>query len=151
MRTLPQATPSGKAASNTTSFAALIGSPTWITRKRHQKLILYKKQKRTPEEYPKYDNYDAIEVSRVAEIPGDYEGAMGVPISFLDKFNPHQFQILGITDRDNNSGLKTKEYAVGDAPNPSDLNRRGAIKVGGNLKSTYARILIKAREAPDED
>ena len=128
-------------------------SVNWFTnldhQKRYEKLILYKKH--TPEEYPKYDNYDAIEVSRVAEIPADYEGAMGVPISFLDKFNPHQFQILGITDRDNNSGLKTKEYTLGDAPNPNDLNRRGAITVGDNLKSTYARILIKASKASDED
>ena len=54
--------------------------------------------------YPKYDNYDAIEVSKVVDIPVDYEGAMGVPITFLDKYNPSQFQILGITDRDNNSG-----------------------------------------------
>ena len=69
----------------------------WFTNldhpKRHEKLELYKHY--TPEEYPKYDNYDAIEVSKTAEIPKDYEGAMGVPISFLDKFNPKQFDIHG--------------------------------------------------------
>ena len=47
--------------------------------------------------YPKYDNYDAIEVSKVANIPCDYNGVMGVPISFLDKYNPNQFEILGVT------------------------------------------------------
>ena len=120
---------------------------TWFTnldiKKRHEELILYKNY--SPDEYPTYDNYDAIEVGRTKDIPADYDGAMGVPITFLDKYNPDQFEILGITDRDNNSGLKTKEYTVEDVPNPGDLNRRTAIKVGGEYKSTYARLLIKRR------
>lgn len=95
--------------------------------------------------YDRYDNYDAIEVPFTDAIPSDYDGAMGVPISFLDKYNPEQFEILGITDRDNNSGLKTKEYSEADAPNFGDLNRRGAIRVGGELVSTYARLLIRHR------
>ena len=66
------------------------------TTKRHEELTLYKKY--TPEEYPKYDNYDAIEVSKVADIPYDYNGLMGVPITFLDKYNPEQFEILGLDD-----------------------------------------------------
>ena len=119
----------------------------WFTnldhRKRHQKLPLWKDY--TPDEYPAYDNYDAIEVGRVAEIPDGYDGVMGVPITFLKDHNPDQFEILGITDRDNNSGLKTKEYTVHDAPNPSDLNRRGVIAVGDSLTSTYARVLIRRR------
>ena len=92
--------------------------------------------------YDKYDNYDAIEVPFTDAIPSDYDGAMGVPISFLDKYCPEQFEILGITDRDNNSGLKTKEYSEADSPNFGDLNRRGAILIGGKLVSTYARLLI---------
>jgi hypothetical protein len=119
----------------------------WFTNmdnpKRHEFIPLYKKY--TPSDYPKYDNYDAIEVGKVAEIPADYPGAMGVPITFLDKYNPVQFEILGITDRDNNSGLKTKEYTDEDAPNSGDLNRRGAIRIGNDYKSTYARLLIKRR------
>ena len=99
----------------------------------------------TPEDYPNYDNYDAIEVSKTKDIPLDFSGAMGVPITFLDKYNPNQFEILGITDRDNNSGLKTKEYSSEDVPNHGDLNRRGAIKVGDQLKSTYARLLIRRK------
>lgn len=110
---------------------------------RHEKIPLYKKY--TPAEYPTYDNYDAIEVSKVAEIPADYSGAMGVPVTFLDKYNPEQFEILGITDRDNNSGLKTKEYTEADVPNPGDLNRRGVIKSGREYKSTYARLIIKRK------
>ncbi len=69
----------------------------WYTnldyKERHEELILYKHY--TPEEYPKYDNYDAIEVSKTADIPCDYYGVMGVPITFMDKYNPEQFEILG--------------------------------------------------------
>lgn len=119
----------------------------WLTNmdnpKRHLEIPLYKRY--TPEEYPKYDNYDAIEVAKTVEIPEDYYDPMGVPITFLDKYNPDQFEILGITDRDNNSGIKTKEYTEDDAPNWGDLNRRGAIKVGNEYKSTYARLLIKRK------
>lgn len=59
---------------------------------RHEDLILYKKY--TPEEYPKYDNYDAINIDKTSEIPCDYDGVMGVPITFLDKYNPEQFEIV---------------------------------------------------------
>ena len=118
---------------------------TWFTNidhdKRHEELILYRRY--IPEGYPTYHNYDAIEVSKTRDIPMNYPGAMGVPITFLDKYNPDQFEILGITDRDNNSGLKTREYTVADVPNPGDLNRRAAIKAGGELKSTYARLLVR--------
>ena len=69
----------------------------WFTNlehsKRNDEIILYKKY--TSEEFPKYDNYDAIEVSRVCEIPKDYNGVMGVPITFLGKYNPSQFEIVG--------------------------------------------------------
>jgi hypothetical protein len=75
----------------------------------------------------------------------DYYGAIGVPITFMDKYNPEQFEILGITDRDNNSGLKTKEYTEHDVPNPGDLNRRGVIRIGDEYKPTYARLLVKSR------
>ena len=109
-----------------------------------QDLILYKKYSRA--EYPKYDNYDAINVDQYTDIPMDYDGAMGVPITFLDKHNPEQFEILGITDRDNNSGLKTKKYTDEDVPNPGDLNRRGVIKIGKVFKPTYARLLIKRKK-----
>ncbi|MDD3491746.1 MAG: adenine-specific methyltransferase EcoRI family protein [Candidatus Pacebacteria bacterium] len=61
--------------------------------KRHEKLVLYKKY--SSKEYPKYDNYNAINVDKVTEIPVDYKGAMGVPITFLNKYNPEQFEIIG--------------------------------------------------------
>ena len=95
------------------------------------------------EEYPSYDNYDAIEVSKTADIPSDYSGVMGVPITFLDKYCPTQFELLGITDRGNEYGIKTKEYTPMDPPKYGHLNRRGVIMVNGVLKSTYARVLIR--------
>lgn len=71
----------------------------WFTnldyKERHEPIILTKHY--TPEEYPHYDNYDAIEVSKTSDIPQDYDGVMGVPITFLDKYNPEQFEIVGIT------------------------------------------------------
>lgn len=69
----------------------------WFTnldhKKRHEELLLYKKY--NEEEYPKYDNYDAIEVGKTKDIPMDYNGIMGVPITFLDKYCPEQFEIVG--------------------------------------------------------
>ncbi len=96
--------------------------------------------------YFHYDNYDALEVPYTDAIPDDYEGAMGVPITFLDKYCPDQFEILGITDRGNEYGIKTKEFTPEDTPIYGDLNRRGAIMVDGVLKSTYARILIRKKQ-----
>lgn len=111
------------------------------TAKRHEELDLFRKY--TPEEYLKYDNYDAIEVGRVAEIPMDYEGAMGVPITFLDKFNPDQFEIIWIADRQDSRGLRTKLYTANDVPNYNDLNRGPVLKINGKLVVVYMRILIK--------
>lgn len=74
----------------------------WFTnldiKKRHEELILVKKYAGHEDEYPTYDNYDAIEVSKVVDIPFDYDGVMGVPITFLDKYNPDQFEIVGATE-----------------------------------------------------
>lgn len=76
-----------------------IGNSAWFTnldvKKRHEEMILVKRY--TPDDYPHYDNYDAIEVSKIVDIPLDYSGVMGVPITFLGKYNPDQFEIVGIT------------------------------------------------------
>ncbi len=77
-----------------------VGTPTyWFTNldmsKRHEDIILYKTYTGNEEDYPKYDNYDAIKVEKTKDIPMDYEGSMGVPITFLDKYNPEQFEIIG--------------------------------------------------------
>ena len=91
-----------------------------------------------PEDYPKYDNYDAIEVSKYTDIPKDYYGEMGVPITFLDKYNPNQFEIVDINPH---FFLKV---ANGE-PKPKQLS---LSKVG--RKDPYARILIK-RVKQDEN
>ena len=125
-----------------------VSGVTWYTNleipKRHENLILY--QTYSPECYPSFDNYDAINVDKTNDIPIDYDGVMGVPITFLDKYNPDQFEILGITDRQNTSGLRTKKYTEKDTPKFNDLNARGAILVNGQLKAIYARILIRKKQ-----
>lgn len=63
--------------------------------KRHEEMILVKRYRGNESSYPRYDNYDAIEVSKTQDIPIDYAGAMGVPITFLTKYNPDQFEIIG--------------------------------------------------------
>jgi hypothetical protein len=70
---------------------------------------------------------------------------MAVPITFLDKYSPDQFEILGIMDRENSSGLRTKKYTAEDVPNFNDLNARGVIRTGEAYRAMYARILIKKR------
>ena len=98
------------------------------TPKRFWDIPLYKKY--SPEENPHYDNYDAIEVSKTAEIPEDYFGVMGVPITFLDKYNPNQFEILGCT------------YSYGDCGCHKDGTSWGA-KING--KDIYKRLFIRRR------
>ncbi len=101
------------------------------TTKRHEKLTLYKKY--SPEEYPKYVNYEAIEVSKVYEIPADYKKVMGVPVTFLDKWNPNQFEIIGMAE-DNGKGMSG---GIWDGKNPHCV-------VNGQNK--FKRIFIKNKE-----
>ena len=88
----------------------------WFTnlphKKRTEELILYKKY--SPEEYPHYDNYDAIEVDRTKEIPEDWSGYMGVPLTFLDKYSPEQFELAGIMNTgEENKGIRYKDTSHG--------------------------------------
>lgn len=86
----------------------------WFTnldiRKRHEELILVKRY--NSEDYPKYDNYDAINVNRTADIPYDYDGVMGVPITFMDKYSPDQFEIIGLlqSSTDEQAGIPNIRY-----------------------------------------
>jgi hypothetical protein len=116
------------------------------TTKRHELLTLYKRY--TPEEYPHYDNYDAIEVARYMDIPHDYPGAMGVPITFLNKYNPEQFEILGLTSgRDEFEARPTKRYA-----NARQIKPDGTESNGGKVNTglTRANLLVTCFE-PLED
>ena len=96
-------------------------------------------------EYLHYDNYDAIEVPFTDAIPDDYYGIMAVPTSFLDKYCTEQFELLGITQR-NDDPYKTKKYTVAEYKNANDLNARGVIMVDGLPKPMYARILIRKKQ-----
>ncbi len=106
--------------------------------KRHDPIDLYKTY--SPEEYPKYDNYDAINVNKTADIPCDYDGIMGVPITFMDKYCPEQFEIIwqacgntrACAPKDILQELKYK-------PHPED--RGGCSVIDG--QRTYGRILIR--------
>ena len=144
----------------------------WFTNlnypKRHEDLILYKKY--SPDEYPKYDNYDAIEVSKTRDIPMDYEGVMGVPITFLDKYNPDQFEILGLSQKvgfglesnkvyddyeeTRQDGSKTGSSGKKTNGNPvmKGMPKKGNFYTNGNqvVYSLYGRIFIRNKN-PDEN
>lgn len=87
-----------------------LGNICWFTNldhtKRHEELDLVCRY--NPDDYPKYDNYDAIEVSKVVDIPCDYDGVMGVPITFLDKYNPEQFEIVKFRKGNDEKDLSIK-------------------------------------------
>jgi len=112
----------------------LKGLTLWFTNlphnKRNEKLILYRNYNEN--DYPKYDNYNAIEVSKTKDIPIDYKGVMGVPITFLSCFNPEQFEILGIM----NTGEINKGIRYENTPHGRPII---------NGKEIYFRILIKIR------
>jgi hypothetical protein len=107
---------------------------------RHEDLTLYKRY--TPEEYPKYDNYDAINIAKTSEIPMDYDGAMGAPITFLDKYSPEQFEILGVFD---DKREKSNAFIQG-APTYVDEQHRKYVGPVIKGKALYTRILIKRKD-----
>ena len=126
-----------------------VSTSCWFTnlevQKHKEDLILFKKYKGNEDEYPKYDNYDAIEVSKVANIPIDYKGLMGVPIGFVDKYNPDQFEIIGFTHRNDPYHLKTKIYSKEDSDNFNNLNGSPIIKNGNQYTFKFMRIIIKSK------
>ena len=121
-----------------------LGNACWFTNldisKRHEELILYREY--NPEDYPTYANYDAIEVGRIKDIPMDYAGLMGVPITFLHKHNPDQFKIIGSS--------RTLGRPM------SDIAERGSYEQGGvrfyldngdgTYRCLYDRIVVKNRK-----
>ena len=114
------------------------GNICWFTNmkvnKYIKKLVLTKTY--NPIDYPKYENYEAIEVNRLVNIPKDYNGVMGVPITFIDKYNPEQFEILGHTS---SSDKSPEVEALRTDPNHRN---RGLI----NGKEKYDRILIRRKK-----
>lgn len=117
-----------------------MGNVGWLTNldttKRHEVLTLYRKY--NPEDYPHYDNFDGIDIGKTADIPEDYLGYMGVPDAFLDKYNPDQFELIGIP-----TGNSGKEIGV-------TRNYRGrtdiSITRNGKTSCPYSRIIIRRKD-----
>lgn len=119
-----------------------VSGVTWFTnleiKKRHEDIILYKQY--TAEEYPTYINYNAIEVGKTADIPLDYDGIMGVPITFLDKYNPSQFEILGkSSDIADMTEIRKMANAQGGGP-------RFYVMKNGVPTRMYERIIIRRKK-----
>ncbi|MBI1857270.1 adenine-specific methyltransferase EcoRI family protein [Candidatus Saccharibacteria bacterium] len=140
----------------------------WFTNmdhgRRHRSLSLmtmednkkFNKKLTRKQAYDTYDNYDAIEVPFTDAIPSDYKGIMGVPISFLDKYNPDQFEILGMCENEDLYNLKTKKYSNQEKKDAYfakfgksgqyDLNASGVVLRDGLYEKVYQRVLIKHRK-----
>jgi hypothetical protein len=126
----------------------------WFTNleinKRHEDLILYKKY--TPEEYPKFENFDAINVDVTKDIPMDYEGFMGVPITFMDKYNPDQFEIIGVGIANLGLEMGIQPYKPEHKKYRKEVQKRGAVDgdlymmVDGVVTVPYSRIIIKNKK-----
>lgn len=119
-----------------------------------EKNLRYSKHKTVIEfGYLPYENYDAIEIPFTDSIPADYKGVMGVPITFLDKYSPDQFEILGRFENKDIFGLKTRLYSTAECkmayqakfgkPGTYDLNRSGVVVRDGLQEQVYTRILIR--------
>ena len=113
----------------------------WFTNldvaKRHEEMILTKKY--VPSDYPRYFNYDAIDVSRIADIPEDYMGEMGVPDTFIEIYNPAQFEIIGIGSGELAASIGVKK------------NHRGRTDIAfydenGEPKCPYSRVIIRRKQ-----
>lgn len=125
-----------------------LGNVCWFTNLETEKQHVFLKleKKYNPIDYPKYDNYDAINVNKIADIPVDYEGEMGVPITFLNKYNPEQFEIIGAF---NNSRIENKEkdgYVL-SLNNSTVINGKEKLWNGPivNKQRLYARIVIRKK------
>ena len=95
-------------------------------------------------EYPRYDNYDAIEVPFTECIPSDYYGVMGVPITFLDKYNPDQFKLLDTTERW--SSMRMKKYSQNEYREANDMNATWIVMTHNNYVKGYKRLLISPKK-----
>jgi len=123
----------------------------WFTnldyKERYEDIILYKQY--NSEEYPKFENFDAINVNATKDIPVDYAGAMGVPITFLDKYNPNQFEIIGLGISNSGIEIGVQPYKEEHRKYRKEVQKRGVVDgdlymmTNGVVDVPYARILIK--------
>lgn len=121
--------------------------------KRHDFIHSGRRYARTPEKYPKYDNYDAINVDKTNEIPDDYDGVMGVPITFLDKYYPEQFEIIGLGIANLGLSIGVHPYKPEHKQYRKEIQKRVAVDgdlymldENGNPVVPYARVLIRRKQ-----
>ncbi len=132
---------------------ARVSTSCWFTnldvKKHKEDIILHKTYKGNEDKYPKYENYDGVEVSKVANIPIDYKGFMGVPITFIDKHNPEQFEIIGLGISNSGIEIGVHPYKPEHKKYRKEVQNRGAVDgdlymmENGIVKVPYARIIIK--------
>jgi len=126
----------------------------WFTNlditKRHEDLILYKTY--NPAEYPKFENFDAINVDKTKNIPMNYAGMMGVPITFMDKYNPDQFEIIGVGIANSGLEIGVQPYKPEHKKYRKEVQKRGAVDgdlymmVDGVVTVPYTRIIIRNKK-----
>ena len=119
----------------------------WLTTLEHglQPDFIPLRMKYSPDDYRMFDNYAAMNVDRTCDIPGDYGGVMGVPITFLSLWNRDQFDLLGVSDRVDRFGLKIRTYTAADHGDWRDLNAGPVVRIGGRLIKKYRRVFIRNR------
>jgi hypothetical protein len=126
----------------------------WFTNldisKRHEDLILYKNY--SPDEYPTYENFAAINVDKTKDIPVDFDGYMGVPITFLDKYNPAQFEIIGLGISNSGIEIGVQPYKEEHRKYRKEIQKRGVVDgdlymmKNGIVEVPYARIIIRNKK-----
>ena len=131
-----------------------VSGVTWFTNmeipKRNEELDLVCRY--SPEEYPKFENFDAINVNKTCDIPCDYDGYMGVPITFMDKFNPNQFELLGVGIANLGLGIGVKPYKPEHKEYRKNIQKRGAVDgdlymmKGNEVIVPYTRIIIRNKK-----
>lgn len=128
-----------------------VSGVTWFTNleipKRNEELDLVCKY--SPEEYPKFENFDAINIDKTNDIPFDYEGYMGVPITFMDKYNPDQFELIGVGIANLGLSIGVKPYKPEHKNYRKNIQKRGAVDgdlymmKGNEVVVPYTRIIIR--------
>lgn len=132
-----------------------VSGVTWYTnlehKKRYEFLDLYKTY--NPDEYPKFENFDAINVNKTSDIPMDYDGMMGVPITFMDKYNPNQFEIIGVGMANLGLSIGIQPYKPEHKVYRKKIQKCGAVDgdlymmIDGEVVVPYTRIIIKRKQA----
>lgn len=136
-----------------------VSTSCWFTNlevQKHKEFVdLYKEY--TPSEYPKYENFDAINVNTYTKIPCDYNGIMGVPITFLDKYNPEQFELIGLGISNSGLSIGVQPYKPAHKQYRKEIQKRGAVDgdlymmKDNEVVVPYARVLIRKKADKHED